>query len=36
MAGLRNFWVVKTGERDYCVVGEWAEMEALVGGPHRR
>jgi len=30
MAGLRNFWVVKTGERDFCVVGDWAEMNNLV------
>lgn len=28
--GFRNFWVVKTGERDFCVVGEWGEMEDLV------
>ena len=30
MAGLRNFWVVKTGERMYCVVGEWGDMSELV------
>ena len=28
--GFRNFWVVKTGERDFCVVGEWGEMDNLV------
>ncbi|WP_055046540.1 putative quinol monooxygenase [Devosia sp. A16] len=28
--GSRNFWVVKTGERDYIVVGEWDEMADLV------
>ena len=31
MAGSRNFWVVKTGERDFCIVGEWqshADMAA--------
>lgn len=30
MKGLRNFWVVQTGERDFCVVGEWDSMDALV------
>jgi hypothetical protein len=30
MPGLRNFWIVKTGEHAYCVVGEWASMEDLV------
>lgn len=30
MPGLRNFWVVKTGERDFCVVGDWTEMSDLV------
>ena len=30
MVGMRNFWVTKVGERSYCVVGEWSDMEALV------
>ena len=30
MAGLRNFWIVNTGERAYCVVGEWASKDDLV------
>lgn len=30
MTGLRNFWIVKTGERDFVVVGEWTEMSDLV------
>ena len=30
MTGLRNFWIVKTGERDFIVVGEWNEMSDLV------
>lgn len=30
VAGSRNFWVVKTGERDFIVVGEWGEMTDLV------
>lgn len=28
--GSRNFWVVKTGERAYCIVGEWEGMGDLV------
>lgn len=31
MSGGRNFWLVKTGERSFCVVGEWDSMEALAG-----
>ena len=30
MAGMRSLHVVKTGERDYCVIGEWDSMEALA------
>ena len=30
LLGGRNFWVVKTGERSFCVVGEWESMDALV------
>lgn len=30
MPGGRNFWVVKTGERSFCIVGEWSDMDALV------
>ena len=30
MSGGRNFWLVKTGERSFCVVGEWDSMEALA------
>lgn len=29
-AGSRSFNVVATGERMYCVVGEWDSMEAMV------
>jgi hypothetical protein len=32
MVGMRNFWLTKVGERSYCVVGEWTDMEALVNG----
>lgn len=31
LAGGRNFWVVKTGERSFCVVGEWDDMAAMAG-----
>lgn len=31
LQGSRNFWVIKTGERSYCVVGEWENFDALVG-----
>ena len=30
MAGVRRFSVVATGERMYCIVGEWDDMAALV------
>lgn len=30
MAGSRNFWIVKTGERDYCIVGEWDELASTA------
>jgi len=29
-AGLRRFSLVKTGERNYCFVGEWDAMASLV------
>ena len=28
--GLRSFSLVKTGERAYCVIGEWESMQSLV------
>ena len=28
--GGRNFWLVKSGERSFIVVGEWADMDAMV------
>jgi hypothetical protein len=31
MPGARKLWVVKTGERSFCVVGEWKDLDALVG-----
>ncbi len=28
--GSRNFWLVKSGERSFIVIGEWESMEAMV------
>jgi len=28
--GLRHVNLIKTGERSYCVIGEWTDMEALA------
>jgi hypothetical protein len=30
MPGMKALHVVQTGERDFCVVGEWTGMEALA------
>lgn len=30
MKGSRNFWLVKSGERSFIVVGEWDNSEAMV------
>ena len=30
LPGFRRFSLVKTGERSYCVVGEWDSLESLV------
>lgn len=30
MAGGRNFWLVRSGERDFVVVGEWESLAAMV------
>ena len=29
--GLRHAALVKTGERTYCLVGEWDDMSSIVG-----
>ena len=35
LKGLRNMWVIKTGERSYCLVGEWDSMDDLAAArPH--
>ena len=28
--GNRSFRVLKTGDRAYCIIGEWDDMDALV------
>ena len=34
-AGLKHANVVQTGERTYCIVGEWSDMDALAAArPH--
>lgn len=30
MPGGRNFWVMKSGERSFVIVGEWDSMDALA------
>ena len=30
MPGGRNFWVVQSGERDFIVVGEWDNLDAMA------
>ena len=30
MAGLRRVSIVRTGERDFCFVGEWDSADALA------
>ena len=30
MVGGRNFWLVRSGERDFVVVGEWESLAAMV------
>ncbi len=30
MSGARDFWVMKSGERSYVIVGEWESLEALA------
>jgi quinol monooxygenase YgiN len=30
MPGGRNFWVIKSGERSYVVVGEWDSLDAMA------
>ncbi len=30
MPGVRNFWLVRSGERSFMVVGEWDSLDALA------
>ena len=30
-AGMRSVAIIKIGERDFCLIGEWDSMEAIVG-----
>lgn len=29
-SGLRKMTVIKTGDRSYCLIGEWDSMDAIV------
>jgi len=29
-AGFKRFVLIKTGDRSYCVVGEWESMQSLI------
>ena len=29
-AGFRRFSMIKTGERSYCIIGEWDSMQSIV------
>ena len=29
-AGLKRVNMIKTGERNYCIIAEWSDMEALA------
>jgi quinol monooxygenase YgiN len=33
--GLRHVNMIKTGERTYCIIAEWSDMDALVGARTR-
>ncbi len=28
--GMRKFTAIKTGDRNYCMIGEWDSMDAIV------
>ena len=33
--GLRHVNIIKTGERSYCIIAEWSDMESLAAArPH--
>ncbi|MEY4880132.1 MAG: hypothetical protein RJB62_1601 [Pseudomonadota bacterium] len=31
LPGMRRFSIIKTGERSYCVIGEWDSLDHLAG-----
>jgi len=33
--GMQGARIIKTGERDYCIIAEWSDMDALAAArPH--
>jgi len=33
--GMAHANIIKTGERSYCIIGEWSDMDALIAArPH--
>lgn len=30
LAGMKGFRIIRTGERDFCLIGEWPGMDALA------
>jgi quinol monooxygenase YgiN len=30
LSGMRSLTVVRTGDRDFCLIGEWTDMDALA------
>src|SRR5262245_58780515 len=30
LPGMRKFSLVKTGDRNFCIIGEWESMESIV------
>jgi hypothetical protein len=30
LAGFKRFVLIKTGDRSYCVIGEWESMQSLI------
>ena len=29
-SGMQSARIIKTGERDYCIIAEWSDMEAMA------
>ncbi len=34
--GLRSVNLIKTGEQDYCIIGEWDDMDSLAAARRHR